>query len=132
MNDFLRYFKQLLAKKKQNRTFFIIVDKAERLRQMDSNLLPALLRLSEFTKLNICVIFVTEIIWEKFLSGTCFPVPAKVHFNDYNQNELIEIMSLGCPDGYTKDFFASYCRLLISVFHLACRDLNELRHLVSI
>eukprot|EP00794_Sanderia_malayensis_P017924 gene17924-19706_t len=99
MNDFLRYLKHLLESRNNNETFYIILDKAERLRQIDSNVFAALLRLSEFTQLNISVIYITEIVWEKFLNG------------------------------FANDFFFSYCQLLISVFHLACRDLNELRHL---
>ena len=128
----MRYLKQLLKKRNSSDTFCIIIEKAERLRQMDANLLPALLRLSEVTKLNTSVVLVTEIAWQKFLFGTGFPEPIQVHFGNYSHMELIEIMSLDCPKGYTKDFYGSYCRLLISVFHLVCRDLNELRHLVSV
>ena len=128
-NDFLRCLKQTLCNSEI--PLFIILDKAERLRNMESNLLPAFLRLSELSRLNISVILVTEISLEKFMSGTLFPIPVQVHFNDYSQNELIEIMSQDCPDGYTNDFYGTYCRLVVSVFYLACRDLSELRHLVS-
>ena len=128
-NDFLRCLKRILCNSET--PFFIILEKAERLRNMESNPLPAFLRLSELSRLNISVILVTEIILEKFMSGTQFPIPVQVHFNDYSQNELIEIMSQDCPDGYTKDFYVTYCRLVVSVFYLACRDLSELRHLVS-
>eukprot|EP00112_Aurelia_sp_Birch-Aquarium-sp1_P002598 Seg1289.8 transcript_id=Seg1289.8/GoldUCD/mRNA.D3Y31 product="Origin recognition complex subunit 5" protein_id=Seg1289.8/GoldUCD/D3Y31 len=129
-NDFLRCLKQILCDSET--PFFIILEKAERLRTMESNLLPAFLRLSELSRLNISVILVTEITLEKFMSGTQFPIPVQVHFSDYSQNELIEIMSQDCPDGHTRDFYATYCRLVVSVFYLACRDLNELRHLASV
>ena len=130
MNDFLRHLKQLLRLEEAAGLFAIVLEKAERLRKMDAHLLPALLRLAELSDANLSTILVTEIAWEKFLSGTCFPVPVSVHFNDYSQSELVEIMSLDCPKGYRTEFFATYCRLLVSVFYLACRDVNELRHLV--
>ena len=45
--------------------------------------------------------------------------------------ELLEIMSLDCPPNYEVPFYKNYCNLLLSVFYLPCRNLRELRHLVS-
>ena len=97
---------------------------------MESNLLAGFIKLAELMKMNISVILVTEITIEKFLSGTMAVVPTSVHFNEYNQKDLVKIMSLDCPAGYNEAFYATYCQLVISVFYLACRDLNELRHMV--
>ena len=44
-------------------------------------------------------------------------------------DELLEIMTLDCPQEYPVDFYRNYLNLLLSVFHIACRSLNELRHL---
>lgn len=41
-------------------------------------------------------------------------------------------MTLDTPDGYSRAFYSSYVNLLLSIFHMACRDLSELRHLVSL
>ena len=111
-------------------TFYLIFKKAERLRNMEYNLLPGFMRLAELTGMNICVILVTEITAERFLSGASFVCSNVIHFSQYSQKELIKIMLLDCPIGIDESIFETYCQLLISVFYLACRDLNELRHLV--
>ncbi|XP_041346768.1 origin recognition complex subunit 5-like [Gigantopelta aegis] len=130
MNDFVRMLGQLVHNRKLNiETLYLVLDKAERLREMDANILSALLRLQELSELNICVILVTEIVWEKFRTGTGVCEPYILHFPDYNIDELTEVMSLDCPVKYRKDFFMNYVSLVLSVFHLVCRDLQELRHI---
>ena len=111
-------------------TFYIIFEKSERLRNMDANLISGFMKLAELARMNVSVIFETEIALEKFFVGTGFNLPAEVHFDEYTQKELVKIMSLVCPVGYSTKFYASYCQLVISVFHPVCKDLNELKHLV--
>ena len=132
MTDFLRHLRHsLLSKELTNETFYIVLDKAERLRDIEANALPAFLRLQELTHLNICVILLSQIVWEKFQVGTGFYEPIVVHFSDYSKTELLQIMAKDCPSPYPVEFFKAYCQLLMSVFYSVCRDLNELRHLVS-
>lgn len=38
---------------------------------------------------NVCVIMLSEIVWEKFQCGTGFQEPYVVHFPDYNKGMLI-------------------------------------------
>jgi origin recognition complex subunit 5 len=133
MVEFLRLLKQTISHRNmQDQTFYIILDKAERLRELEINILPAFLRLQELTKLNICVILLTEIIWEKFFSGTGFYDPVEIHFTDYSKADLQQIMCRDCPSDYPVELFGAFCQLLLSVFYAVCRDLNELRHLVNI
>lgn len=130
-NDFVRNLREILTTSNPNdKKFFIIFKKAERLRSMESNLLMGLMNLAELCNMNVCVILVTEITVENFLSGTGFVIPMLVHFDQYYQKELVKIMTLDCPNGFDETFYATYCQLLVSVFYLACRDLNELKHLV--
>lgn len=132
MTDFLRYLKHyLLSKELTDETFYIVLDKAERLRDIEANALPAFLRLQELTQLNICVILLSQIVWEKFQVGTGFYEPIVIHFPDYSKTELLQIMARDCPASYPLEFFKAYCQLLMSVFYSVCKDLNELRHLVS-
>ena len=132
MTDFLRHLKHdLLSKDLVNETFYIVLDKAERLRDMEANALPAFLRLQELMQLNICVILLSQIVWEKFQVGTGFYEPIIIHFPDYSKTELLQIMVRDCPASYPEEFFKAYCQLLMSVFYSVCKDLNELRHLVS-
>ncbi|KAL9961950.1 hypothetical protein ACROYT_G030994 [Oculina patagonica] len=130
MTDFLRHLKQsLLSKELTTETFYIVLDKAERLRDIEANALPAFLKLQEFTQLNICVILLSQIVWEKFQVGTGFYEPVIIHLPDYSKTELLQIMARDCPSEYPVEFFKAYCQLLMSVFYSVCRDLNELRHL---
>ncbi|KAK3103287.1 hypothetical protein FSP39_018199 [Pinctada imbricata] len=165
MNDFVRMFRQVSEERGLNEeTVYIVLDKAERLREMDANILPALLRLQELVSLlilpavlrlqelvslwsdfnrsairlqeltnqNVCVILLTEIVWEKFRTGTGYCEPLVLHFPDYNRDELIEIMSGSPPTGYSEDFYRTYLNLVLGVFQLVCRDLIELQHLATI
>jgi len=116
-----------------NQTFYVVLDKAERLRtSMESHLLPSFLRLGELTGLNICVIFITDIVLEKFFTSTGFLLPIPIHFSAYSQEDLVTIMTLDCPNGYKEEFYKIYCSIVVGVFYSACRDTAELRHLVSI
>ena len=132
MTDFVRMLRQsITAQGFQNETFYIVLDKAERLRDMEANILPAFLRFQELSKMNITVIMASEIIWEKFQFGTGFREPILVHFPDYSKLELLQILVRDCPEEYPKEFYSAYCQLLLSIFYAVCRDLKELRHLVS-
>ena len=132
MTDFIRQLKDLLSLREfTNETFYIVLDKAERLRDIEANVLPAFLRLQELTECNICVILLSQIVWEKFQVGTGFYEPIVIHFPDYSKVELLQIMAKDCPPSYPVEFYKAYCQLLTSVFYSVCRDLNELRHLVS-
>ena len=132
MTDFLRHLKHSMSEKElTNETIYIVLDKAERLRDIEANFLPAFLRLQELTQLNICVVLLSQIVWEKFQVGTGFYEPIVIHFPDYSKTELLQIMVRDCPSSYPVEFFKAYCQLLMSVFYSVCRDLNELRHLVS-
>ncbi|KAG0079175.1 Origin recognition complex subunit 5, partial [Podila epicladia] len=51
-------------------TRYLVLDRAERLRDTAPSLIPVLMRLQELTGCNICVILITQIVWEKFRSKT--------------------------------------------------------------
>ncbi|XP_001624329.2 origin recognition complex subunit 5 [Nematostella vectensis] len=131
--EFLRLLKLKATKLNlEKETLYIVLDKAERLRDMDANVLAGFLRLQELAGLNFCVILLSEITWEKFFTGTGFLDPITVHFPDYSKSELQKIMCLDRHEDHPLEFYGSYCQLLLSVFHTVCRDLNELRHLAAL
>ncbi|KAJ8778619.1 hypothetical protein J1605_013296 [Eschrichtius robustus] len=106
-----------------------VLDKAEYLRDMEANLLPGFLRLQELTDRNVTVIFLSEIVWEKFRPNTgCFE-PFVLYFPDYSIGNLQKILSHDHPPEYSADFYAAYINILLGVFYTVCRDLKELRHL---
>ncbi|KAI0224433.1 Origin recognition complex subunit 5 [Lamellibrachia satsuma] len=131
MDDFIHYLRLVEQQEGlSGETVYIVFDKAERLRSMDANLLPVFLRLQELSGgLNVCVLLLSEIVWEKFRQGTGVREPYVIHFPDYTADELLEIMSLDCPADFSYHCYAGYIKLLLSVFHSVCRNLSELRHL---
>jgi len=47
-------------------------------------------------------------------------------------DELVEILLRDIPPGdrWPHDFYSSYVKLFLGIFHRTCRDLNELRYVV--
>ena len=45
--------------------------------------------------------------------------------------EVLSILSLDSPVGYTASFYCTFVSHVWNVLHKVCRDLSELRHLVS-
>eukprot|EP00069_Balaena_mysticetus_P021152 bmy_13528T0 len=81
------------------------------------------------TDRNVTVIFLSEIVWEKFRPNTgCFE-PFVLYFPDYSIGNLQKILSHDHPPEYSADFYAAYINILLGVFYTVCRDLKELRHL---
>ncbi|XP_001371432.1 origin recognition complex subunit 5 [Monodelphis domestica] len=132
-NDFVRLFKKVTQERGvDDQTVYIVLDKAEYLREMEANLLPAFLRLQELTNRNVTVIFLSQIVWEKFRPNTgCFE-PFVMYFPDYSIGHLQKILSHDHPPEYSADFYAAYINILLGVFYTVCRDLKELRHLAAL
>ncbi|XP_060574504.1 origin recognition complex subunit 5-like [Ruditapes philippinarum] len=129
MNDFIRHLKQIVTGL-NSETLYIVFDKAEFLRDMEPNILPTFLKLQELTDLNVFVIMVSDIVWEKYRFGTGFCEPFVINFPDYSKEELVEILCLDCPEEYPIGFYNMYANLVLSIFHYACTNLKELKHLV--
>ncbi|XP_011197779.2 origin recognition complex subunit 5 [Bactrocera dorsalis] len=132
--------------------YIISLDNAERLRDMDANVLPSLLRLQQLTGLNICVILISQLPLEKFYCKTSIDDPITIYFPQYTKSETLEILSadfknaqklivallnrkkpedlstkLEIVDTVTREFFNNYLNLFLGVFYKACRDLSELK-----
>uniref|UniRef100_A0A671R8C1 Origin recognition complex, subunit 5 n=1 Tax=Sinocyclocheilus anshuiensis TaxID=1608454 RepID=A0A671R8C1_9TELE len=133
LSDFVRLYKQMSSNSPATQTRYIILDRAERMRDMDFSLLPALLRLQELVNDNVTVILLSEIVWEKFRPNTgCFE-PLLFHFPDYSKGKrLVQILSWDHHPSYTPELYASYINILLGVFFSVCRDLRELRHLAAL
>lgn len=132
-NDFIRLFKQAtLTPQLQDQTVYVVLDKAEQLRDMEANILPGFLRLQELTERNVTVVLLSEIVWELLRPNTgCFE-PLPLYFTDYSIGHLQKILSLDHPLEYSTDFYAAYINILLGVFYPVCRDLKELRHLAAL
>ncbi|EDW27339.1 GL21237 [Drosophila persimilis] len=132
----------------RSQSFLIAVDNAERLRDMDANVLPVLLRLQQLTSLNLCVILLSQIPFEKFYNKTGLTEVISIHLAQYNKAETQRILGSDffqvrghlleqfskdaqrlaiCEAALTEDFYSNYLNLFLSVFYKACRDVPELQ-----
>uniref|UniRef100_A0A663LRE6 Origin recognition complex subunit 5 n=1 Tax=Athene cunicularia TaxID=194338 RepID=A0A663LRE6_ATHCN len=132
-NDFVRLFKQaVVSRELEDQTLYIVLDRAEQLREMEANILPAFLRLQELTDRNVTVVLLSEIVWELFRPSIgCFE-PFTLYFPDYSIGHLQKILSQNHPPEYSADFYAAYINILLGVFYMVCRDLKELQHLAAL
>ncbi|ELR21580.1 origin recognition complex subunit 5 family protein [Acanthamoeba castellanii str. Neff] len=110
-------------------TTYIILDKAERLRETSGALLQLLLRLDEVTGCNIGVILISSIVWDKFLTKNGLREPIPILFPRYSRSELIAICSRDCPED-NRDLFEGIVMVVIDYVAKACTDLTEVRRIV--
>lgn len=134
---------QRYAKENDISRSVIILDKAERLRHMDGNLLPGLLRLRELSNLAtpFSVIFISELPFQKYYFKGNIVEPLKIFFPQYNMKEFIDILTLDYNNSMKSirnsyksldidlDFYKNYLHVFLSVFYRNCRDLNELKYM---
>lgn len=132
MNDFVRNMKQIVNSLYSDETVYIVLSKADRLRERDACLIPGLLNLQELTSCNICVVLESQVTWDKFYNNIARKSPLLLHFPSYTKDELQKILCFLRPSGARKDFYNDYIGILLSVFFAACRDLRELRHLAEL
>ncbi|KAI9311121.1 origin recognition complex subunit 5 C-terminus-domain-containing protein [Dichotomocladium elegans] len=126
----------------ESETRYLVLDHAERVRDMGSTLLYSLLRLAEMTERNICVILISTIVFDKFrIKGGAYE-PLVMRFSEYTKQDTIQILRLQftnrivqTPDGDIElddDFIDSFSDLIYSIFNHNCKDLNELRYLAAL
>ncbi|CAG9808749.1 unnamed protein product [Chironomus riparius] len=148
MEDFLNELSALSSDK----SYLIIIEKAEKMRDMDLNILQIFMKLQEFTGLNISCLFVSHLAFEKFGVEDML----KIYVPDYNKNDITEIFmtkyediherirvkiedsnindnmtQLEAFESMNEEFFKNYLNLFLNVFYKACRDLKELTFLLE-
>ncbi|KAI8080055.1 origin recognition complex [Halteromyces radiatus] len=130
----------------QKETIYLVLDRAERLRDMPPSILPVLLRLSEITQRNVCVLLISTIVFEKFrMKGGSYE-PMYIRFPDYTKEDTLQILLLDFATVERQvqiqddnkmtelddDFFIKYIELIYSIFNHNCKDLNELRYFAAL
>ncbi|KAG9072262.1 Origin recognition complex subunit 5 [Linnemannia hyalina] len=120
--------------KHQNETRYLVLDRAERLRDTAPTLISVLMRLQELTGRNICVVLITTIVWEKFRSKTGGYEPIVLNFPQYTKSETVAILRKDLPaeEEEDLDLYMRFVDLVYDVFQRNCKDLNEIRHLVAL
>jgi origin recognition complex subunit 5 len=125
----------------------VALKNAERLRDMDANLLPGFLRLAELTSMPVCAVLLSKISWSKFHvpSGLTRPVPVAVRQFTKEQMSVIIAEKLKASQmerdesvsddikriDWTDQFFQNYASLVIGIFFTAVRTLPQLDYLCS-
>ncbi|KAI8071556.1 origin recognition complex subunit 5 C-terminus-domain-containing protein [Gongronella butleri] len=128
-------------------TIYLVLDRAERLRDMTAPLLPSLLRLSELTQRNVCVILISSIVFEKFrVKGGSYE-PMYIRFPDYTKDDTLRILLLDFATMNRRiplkndednsvelddDFFTAYVDLIYNICYHNCKNLNELRYISTL
>uniref|UniRef100_A0A182PPW4 Origin recognition complex subunit 5 n=1 Tax=Anopheles epiroticus TaxID=199890 RepID=A0A182PPW4_9DIPT len=125
-------------------SYVIVLRNAERLRDMAHNLLPLFLQLPEATGLNISVVLVSSLPFEKFYTKTGLPPVVKLFVPEYTRVEMQRILMhdyaqhvaelAGCSGKHqqwladvTEEFHRNYVNLFLGTFWKVCRDVKELR-----
>lgn len=150
--DSIEDFLLQLASMDPGQSYLIVIENAEKLRDMDHNILPVFTKLQEFTGLNISCIFVSHIAFENFGIAPMI----KIRVPDYTKNDIVAIFSsnyehhqqseirkgiqknpdtsekekgkqLEIAEKLDQDFYKNYLNIFLNVFYKACRDISELQ-----
>lgn len=149
MEEFLNELSMLNISK----SYVIVIEKAEKLRDMDINIVSTLIKLQELTGLNISCIFISHIALEKLSIGEVI----EIHVPDFKKTDIIDIFlshysklheqimrkieicsstddnekmkQIEAAKGMDEEFYRNYLNIFLNVFYKACRDLKELSFL---
>lgn len=152
--DTIEEFLDELSELDVEKSYLIVIRKAEKLRDMDFNILPVLTRLQERSGLNISCVLVSHLALEKF---DIEEQVVRIHVPDLNKNEVIEILLSQYQDIQKKigsdicknselsetekndqmkivekldgNFYHNYLNIFMNVFYKANRDITELQFL---
>lgn len=130
MHDFILQLNEL----DDQEPYVIVFDNAERLRDVEVNVLMTLLRLQEFTHLNITVIFISQTTLEKFYPRETGEEILQIFVPNYTKEEVALILSEDFKQNNSDEdliLFERYLTLFLNVFYKACRDLLELRFMAN-
>ncbi|XP_058445305.1 origin recognition complex subunit 5 [Malaya genurostris] len=98
MKDFVAHLQRL----SDDFGYVIVMENSERVRDMDHNVLPMLMRLPEITGLNISVILVSDLPFEKYYIRTGLSPIIKMFTAEYNKSEILVILKNDFPKIHDK------------------------------
>lgn len=152
IEDFLKELSSLDPRK----SYLLAIENAEKLRDMEFNILPVFSKLQEFTGLNISCVFVSHMAFEKLGAAA---TTVTIHVPNYTKNDLIEIFLSNYPQVHNiideqiksdqsinpgekmrqcaivqsmdEEFYRNYLNIFLNVFFKACRDITELEFLAN-
>ena len=84
-----------ILKADKTRGLVIVLKNAEKLRELDFNLLPGFLRLRDLAggDLNVCVILISRVTWNKYQIPSDLTPPLPFFVPQYSKTQLVNIIS---------------------------------------
>ncbi|TPX60910.1 hypothetical protein PhCBS80983_g01469 [Powellomyces hirtus] len=110
----------------------VVFDHAEKLRDMGPFFLPAITRFAALTERTVTVILISNLTWLHFRSRVGSIEAFSVEFPQYTRAEILQIIARDCPADEEPGFYVSFAEILYDVFSNPCRDIKELRHMVTL
>ena len=101
-----------------------------------STLFAFLCKLYELTHGRICVIMISQLAWQDVhhvckknigISG----LPFYIEFPPLSKNQMMEMIKEECPTDDV-DFYLSFASIVYDTYQRPCRNLNEIKYLISI
>lgn len=116
------------------RRMAIVLKHCHRLRDFEDTLLPSLSSLRELSGTDICTIFISDVVWEKFRTRNDQLEPVKVTFPQYSQENIAQILMLLEKDNpeFNSSLYEFYLSLFLPVYYRFCRDLRELQYMAQL
>ncbi|KAL9702653.1 hypothetical protein quinque_006171 [Culex quinquefasciatus] len=139
--DSMKDFVAQLARLSPSRSYIVVLENTDRVRDMDHNVLPMLLRLPKVTGLNVTglapvvKLFVAEYSKKDILVIMMNDFEAlreqlRIELESYKHANLSEEeidKHLKIVEMLTPDFYENYLNIFLNVFFKVCRDLKELQ-----
>ncbi|TMW53336.1 hypothetical protein DOY81_001540 [Sarcophaga bullata] len=91
LQEFLKCFQKCNSHSTQ-RNYIIAFDDADRIRDMEYSILPSLLRIQDLTGLNVCVILISQIPFEKYHLRTGLSDVITIQCPQYSKSETLTIL----------------------------------------
>ncbi|KAJ8326508.1 hypothetical protein QVD99_006763 [Batrachochytrium dendrobatidis] len=137
LDEFVEHIREICgsssAQMETSSTLFLVFEKADSLRDLGCpTLISYLLNLSEWSGVRLCVIFISNMVWDDFCSDSLANTSITVYFPPYTKDEAMDIVALDCPKTEAPDFYLTFANTLYDVFSSSCRHLTELRHITSL
>lgn len=150
--DLIEDFLLELGELDDGKSYVLAVEEAEKLRDMEFNLLPVFKKLQEYTGLNITCVLVSHLAFEKIDTSANV---IEIHVPDHTKADIVSILALNY-EGIKKkivrgiematelkdaekerqlaivekldvEFYKQFLNAFLNVFYKACRDITELR-----
>ncbi|RKP19371.1 hypothetical protein ROZALSC1DRAFT_29021 [Rozella allomycis CSF55] len=125
-------FASILKNQQIDKNVIMVLNHAEKLRDWDGSILTALFNLNKLSNLNITIVLLSTIVWDRFRSKT-FQDPILFHFSDYTKEQIIDVISeeiYSCNDkSYCQTVVRPFVELIYDIFHACCSQLKELIYL---